>query len=63
MMDNVIGLGFASRLELGSRPGFGRCLFTRSRKVNHFNFFLPTRGIVTGMPKPPSLLCVPLKNG
>ena len=56
-------LGSASRLELGSRPGFGRRLFTWSRKINHLNFFLPTRGIVTSMPKPPSLLCVPLKNG
>ena len=54
--------GFANRLELGSRPGFGRRLFTRSREINHLNFFLPTKGIVTSMPKPPFLLYVSLKN-
>ena len=56
-------LGSASRLGLGSRLRFGRRLFARNRKINYFNFFLLTRGIVASMPKPPFLLCVPLENG
>ena len=56
-------LGFASRLGFSSRLGFGRRLFARNRKINYLNFFLPTRGIVASMPKPPFLLCVPFENG
>ena len=50
-------LGFAGRL------GFGRRFLARYRDVDYCNFFLPTRGIVTSVPEPSFLLCVPFKDG
>ena len=49
--------GFAGKL------GFGRRFLDRCGDVYYSYSFLPTRGIVTSMPEPSFLLCVPFKNG
>ena len=52
----------SSRFGLAYRLKLGKTLLNRYRNIRHFNFLFPTWRIITGVPIPPSLLLIPLKD-
>ena len=53
---------WSSRFGLTCKVKLGRTLLTQHRNIRHFNFLLPTRRIITGVPMAPSFLLIPLKD-